>query len=108
MEAFGVGGITKLDMTMLDYPGPDDDSIRGQWRAFEEMKDAGLVSSLAVSKFSPQQLDVVLSDPKTRHRPTVNQLPLTVGYHDAGLVPANAKRGLHVQACAWPYNPETL
>ena len=33
-----------------------------------------------------------------RAKPTVNQLPYCVGYHDPGLVAANQRRGLHVQA----------
>lgn len=99
MRDLGVtGGINELDMIMLDYPGPDADSIRGQWRALEDMKEAGLVRSLAVSNFSPAQLDVILADPKTKHRPTVNQLPYSVGYHDPGAVAANRKRGVFVQA----------
>ena len=96
MEAFGAGNIDQLDMIMLDYPGPDDACIRGQWRAFEEMKTAGLVKTLAVSNFTPKQLDVVCSSKGSR--PTVNQLALCVGYHDAGIIAANARRGVHVQA----------
>ena len=95
-EAFGTGGIDELDMIMLDYPGPDDACIRGQWRAFEEMRKEGRVRSLAVSNFSPQQLDVILAMGGTK--PTANQLAFCVGYHDPGLVGANAKRGVHVQA----------
>ena len=97
MEAFGTGGITHLDMIMLDYPGPSDACIRGQWRAFEEMQSAGLVRSLAVSNFRPAQLDVVCATKKAA-RPVVNQLPLCVGYHDSGVIAANARRGVHVQA----------
>jgi 2,5-diketo-D-gluconate reductase A len=81
----------------LDYPGPSDACIRGQWRAFEEMKAAGLVRSLAVSNFSPRQLDVLCS-PRGATKPAVNQLPLCVGYHDSGIIAANSRRGVHVQA----------
>ena len=44
MKAFGVGGIDYLDQIMLDYPAKDASSILGQWRAFEEMLDAGMYS----------------------------------------------------------------
>ena len=99
MQAFAAGDIASLDMIMLDYPGPDDACIRGQWRAFEEMKAAGLVKSLAVSNFTPRQLDVVLAAAASdQSRPTVNQLPLCVGYHDPGIIAANARRRVHVQA----------
>lgn len=33
-----VGGITYLDSIMLDYPGPDAESIKGQWEALEDMQ----------------------------------------------------------------------
>ena len=68
---------------MLDYPGPDDDALRGQWSAFEEMRKRGEAKSLAVSNFSPAQLDVVLAEAKKgagdAARPTVNQLRLSPG-----------------------------
>ena len=114
MQAFSAGGgITQLDMIMLDYPGPTDECIRAQWQAFEEMQESGLVRSLAVSNFSPQQLDVVCGgrrggssgkggggggDGRRVTQPVVNQLPLCVGYHDPGLIAANARRGIHAQA----------
>lgn len=103
LEAFAVGGIDYVDMIMLDYPGPDADSIRGQWAALEEMAKQGTTRSLAVSNFSPRQLDVILADPKATV-PTVNQLPYGVGfasYYDgkaATVVAENAKRGVLVQA----------
>lgn len=102
MKAFAEGGIDYIDMIMLDYPGPDDDAIRGQWAALEDMKKAGLTRSLAVSNFSPKQLDVILAGKGTV--PTVNQLPYGVGYNDyyrgnaAKVVEENRKRGVLVQA----------
>ncbi len=91
--------IGKLDMIMLDYPGPDAESIQGQWRGLEAMRKDGGVTSLAVSNFSPAQLDVVLKSPGGK--PTVNQLPLGVGYktkQNADLLKENKKRGVLVQA----------
>jgi len=91
--------VGKLDMIMLDYPGPDAESIQGQWRGLENMRKDGGVTSLAVSNFSPQQLDVVLKSPGGK--PTVNQLPLGVGYktkQNAELLRENKKRSVLVQA----------
>ena len=90
--------IGKLDMIMLGLSGPDAESIQGQWRGLENMRKDGGVTSLAVSNFSPQQLDVVLKSPG---KPTVNQLPLGVGYktkQNADLLKENKKRGVLVQA----------
>merc|ERR1740121_2615021 len=99
MEAFSVGGIDYIDMIMLDYPGPDEESIRGQWEALEEMKRAGLTRSLAVSNFSPKQLDILLADNRTTV-PAVNQLAYGVGLRDtdAKAIQENLNRGVAVQA----------
>lgn len=97
LKAFAEGDITYVDQIMLDYPGGDCDSIKGQWKAFEEMLAAGATKSLAVSNFSPKQLDCILSDPAAT-RPVVNQLPYFVGNHDPSAVAENAKRGIVVQA----------
>lgn len=98
MQAFSAGNIDKLDMIMLDYPGPNDDSVRGQWRAFEEMKANQLVDDLAVSNFSPAQLDAILMNPGATTKPTVNQLPFSVAFHPRDILEYNAKRGVHVQS----------
>jgi diketogulonate reductase-like aldo/keto reductase len=98
MAAMAAGNIDKLDMIMLDYPGPNDESIRGQWKAFEEMasKDK-TVDDLAVSNFSPSQLDAILVNPEAT-RPTVNQLPFSVANHPKGILEYNAERGILVQS----------
>jgi 2,5-diketo-D-gluconate reductase A len=104
MDAFAVGGIDYLDQIMLDYPGPDSASIRGQWQAFEEMADQKLTRTLAVSNFDARQLDAVLLDEQgtksTRRKPLVNQLPYGVAYHPPNVLEYNAQRHLLVQAWA--------
>lgn len=97
MQAFSAGKIDKLDMIMLDYPGPNEESIRGQWRAFEEMKANKLVDDLAVSNFSPAQLDAILVNTDATN-PTVNQLPFSVAFHPRDILEYNAKRNVHVQS----------
>jgi len=97
LKAFDAGGIKYVDMIMLDYPAGDCDSIRGQWKAFEEMLASGATRSLAVSNFSPEQLDCILSDPSAT-APVVNQLPYSVRSHEPGVVEENGKRGVLVQA----------
>jgi len=99
MQAMSAGNIDKLDMIMLDYPGPNDESIRGQWRAFEEMKSRDqTVDDLAVSNFSPTQLDAILAAPEARYKPTCNQLPFSVAYHPNGILEYNSERDIFVQS----------
>lgn len=103
------GDIDYLDQIMLDYPGPDCDSIRGQWSAFQEMHAQNLVNTLSLSNFSPDQLDcLLLKNNNLSVRPVVNQLPFSVAYHPSyrqplsaqQIVQANADRGILVQAWA--------
>jgi diketogulonate reductase-like aldo/keto reductase len=94
----GDSPITYLDQIMLDYPGPDGASIQGQWKALEEMHAQGFVKTLAVSNFSPAQLDALLATAVIK--PVVNQLPFSVAYHPGNTVEENRKRGVLVQAWA--------
>merc|ERR1719487_1014608 len=59
-------GVKQLDMIMLDYPAGDCDSIQGQWEAFEDMMKAGKTRSIAVSNFSPTQLDCLINAKMTK------------------------------------------
>lgn len=98
MVAMNSGGIDYLDMIMLDYPGPDSESILGQWGAFQDFQRDGLVTDLAVSNFSNKQLDVVQLDKNTCSFPVVNQLPYSVTNHPKGQIADNAARGILVQS----------
>merc|ERR1711998_105636 len=71
---FGLLNVTMLDMLMLDYPASEDCSaIKGQWRAFEEIYAAKRVRVIAVSNFSPEQLQCITSNASATV-PAVNQM----------------------------------
>lgn len=86
-----------VDMIMLDYPANDCPSILGQWAAFEAMLAANKTRSIAVSNFSPEQLDCIVSN-KSLAVPAVNQMPYSIGSGSDTTVADNAKRGVVVQA----------
>jgi diketogulonate reductase-like aldo/keto reductase len=103
LEAMAVGNIDYLDQIMLDYPGPDSDSIRGQWSSFIDMMEQKYTKTLAVSNFSSKQLQPIvnLDDPTIRrYNPVVNQLPYSVAYHPGNVISENANFGVLVQAWA--------
>ena len=88
-------GVVYLDQIMLDYPAGDCDSIYGQWVAFEEMLQQKGTKSIAVSNFSPEQLDCISNSTV----PAVNQLPYSVGHGSDSAVADNyARGGILVQA----------
>ena len=101
IKAFAAGGVHYLDQMLLDYPpGSDCHYVRGQWRALEDMVLAQQtkVKTLAVSNFSPQQLDCLLQDPELKVPPVVNQLPYNVAYHPKRTLHENQQRSELVQA----------
>ena len=85
-------GLDYMDMIMLDYPASDCGGIVGQWLAFEAMLKSGKTKSIAVSNFSPEQLDCIVSN-KTATVPAVNQMSYSVGSAAKSMVADNAKRG---------------
>jgi len=90
-------GPDHLDMLMLDYPTSGCDGIKGQWRAFEELLKMGRVDTIAVSNFSPDQLQCIASN-KSRTVPAVNQMQYSVGHGGDTVVEDDAKFGTIVQA----------
>jgi len=97
LRAMEIGGISYLDMIMLDAPAKNSEAIQGQWRAFEDMLASGGARSLAVSNFSPEQLDCIFAS-KTPVPPVMNQLRLFAGGFNSSMVHENTKRGLAIQA----------
>ena len=92
------GKIDYLDMIMLDYPCLDAEGIKGQWDAFGAFLDDKHVVHLAVSNFSPSQLDVCAGRREGTLIPTVNQLPFSIANHPKGMMEGNAARNIHVQS----------
>jgi diketogulonate reductase-like aldo/keto reductase len=93
------GNIDKLDMIMLDYPAGDEESIKGQWDAFQDFQRQNLVNDLAVSNFNARQLDSILvNNNNLCSKPLVNQLPLSIANHPTRYLEDNAARGIHVQS----------
>ena len=88
-----------LDMVLLDYPASSCALIRQQWAAFEDAYRATRVRSIAVSNFSPDQLDCILNASDAAVVPALNQMPYSVG-HGADTVVADntARGGIVVQA----------
>ncbi|XP_075066570.1 aldo-keto reductase family 1 member C15-like [Mixophyes fleayi] len=74
---------TPMEMKPGDDPLPVDENgkfifhntdIRDTWKALEECKDAGLVKSIGVSNFNKRQLELILNNPKLKHKPVCNQV----------------------------------
>jgi diketogulonate reductase-like aldo/keto reductase len=62
------------------------------------MKRDKLVESLAVSNFSPEQLDSIYIYKDATTQPTVNQLPYSIANHPKNMIEYNRERGILVQS----------
>jgi len=90
--------MSTLDMLMLDYPAGDDcGAIKGQWQAFEELYAAKRARCIAVSNFSPTQLQCITGNASATV-PAVNQMPYSVGHGQDTVVADDAKLKVVVQA----------
>lgn len=98
------GKIEYLDMIMLDYPCKTEEGVKGQWDSFVDFQNDQHVAHLAVSNFSPRQLDLCINRGPEKNEggesviPTVNQLPYSIANHPPGVVEENNKRGVHIQS----------
>lgn len=93
-------GVGPLDMLLLEYPGRTPAAVRGQWRAMEAAKAAGLTRAVGVSNFALRDLDTILADARTTTRPAVNQVcySLAFGFPYPELRSEHAARRVPLQA----------
>jgi diketogulonate reductase-like aldo/keto reductase len=98
-EQFQILAKKPLDMLMLDYPSRDTDcdGVLGQWKAFEELYADKSVRTIAVSNFSPKQLECLAANASATV-PSVNQMPYSIGHGKDTVVDDDAKFGVVVQA----------
>jgi len=95
------GGIEQpFDMLLLEFPARSRAAIRGQWRAMERARTAGLTRQIGCANFALADLDAVLTDGATRTRPAVNQRCYSLAYPFPypALRAAHAARGVPLQA----------
>lgn len=85
-----------VDLLLIHYPGTKAANAEA-WAALEVALRLNRTRAIGVSNFSPSQLDA-LRETATVWPPAVNQLELSVSYHDDAALAYNKKRGIVVQA----------
>jgi diketogulonate reductase-like aldo/keto reductase len=66
--------IEYVDLYLIHWPVPAHDRYVETWKAFIELRDAGLVRAIGVSNFQPAHLERVIAE--TGETPAVNQIEL--------------------------------
>jgi diketogulonate reductase-like aldo/keto reductase len=76
LRAFGESrvrlGVEYVDLYLIHWPLPRVDRYVDSWRAMIRLRDDGLLNSLGVSNFTPEQIDRLVAE--TGVAPAVNQI----------------------------------
>ncbi|AWB92643.1 aldo/keto reductase [Aeromicrobium chenweiae] len=67
-------GLDHVDLYLIHWPNPSADLFVETWKAFLELREAGLTRSIGVSNFLPEHLDRIVAE--TGVAPAVNQVEL--------------------------------
>jgi 2,5-diketo-D-gluconate reductase A len=72
-----------VDLYLIHWPVPAHDRYVETWKAFIELRDAGLVRAIGVSNFQPAHLERVIAE--TGETPAINQIELHPYFQQHGL-----------------------
>jgi len=67
-------GLDYVDLYLIHWPMPTEDRFVDTWRAFERIRDEGLVRTIGVSNFRIEDLERLQAETETL--PTINQVEL--------------------------------
>ena len=85
-----------VDLYLIHWPAPARDRYVDTWRAFIELKDAGLTRAIGVSNFQPAHLARIVDE--TGVTPAVNQIELHPRLQQPELRREHAERGIVTEA----------
>jgi 2,5-diketo-D-gluconate reductase A len=87
-------GVDQVDLWLVHW-APRGRQLVPVWRAFQELRDAGLTRAIGVSNYSIAQLDELIS--ATGEAPAANQIPWSPSEHNAEHLAASRERGVVVE-----------
>lgn len=89
-------GLDYVDLYLIHWPLPRLDKYVECWQSMRELRDEGLIRTLAVSNFTAEHVDRLIAE--TGEAPAMNQVELHVGFQQAELRRQMAERGVAVQS----------
>jgi 2,5-diketo-D-gluconate reductase A len=87
-------GTDYVDLWLVHWP-PGGLARPDTWRAFQELRDEGLVRAIGVSNYSTTQIDELIE--VTGEAPALNQIPWSPADHDPMVVAEHARRGVALE-----------
>ncbi len=88
--------LSHLDLYLIHWPAPALDRYVETWKAFVELQQEGLVRSIGVSNFEPEQLERVIAE--TGVTPAINQVELHPHFQQVGLRREHERLGILTEA----------
>jgi 2,5-diketo-D-gluconate reductase A len=88
--------LSHLDLYLIHWPVPAHDRYVETWKAFVELQQEGLVRSIGVSNFEPEQLERVIAE--TGVTPAINQVELHPHFQQVGLRREHERLGILTEA----------
>jgi 2,5-diketo-D-gluconate reductase A len=85
-----------LDLYLIHWPVPAHDSYVETWKAFIDLRDAGLVRAIGVSNFQPAHLERLIAE--TGETPAINQVELHPHLQQPGLRHEHEQLGILTEA----------
>jgi diketogulonate reductase-like aldo/keto reductase len=87
-------GLDMVDLWLIHWP-PRGNSSPKVWRAFRELRDAGLIRAIGVSNYDADLIDELIDD--SGEAPAVNQIPWSPWDYSASVLEAHRRRGIVVE-----------
>ena len=88
--------VDHVDLYLIHWPVPAHDRYVETWRAFIDMRDAGLIRDIGVSNFQPDHLRRIIAE--TGEVPAVNQIELHPYFQQRGLRRDHEELGIVTEA----------
>ncbi len=89
-------GLEYVDMYLIHWPRPRLNLYVETWQAMERLRSDGVIRSVGVSNFAPEQLTRLMSEGTVK--PTVNQVECYPGFPQDDLRAFHAEHGIVTQA----------
>ena len=98
LDVLASGGVERLDMLLLERAGLDCGSVRGQWKALEDVRAFGSINALGVCNFDLEQIDCMLARANVRPQLHQCQYTLAIRLAHAEVRRAHEQRGIRLMA----------
>jgi diketogulonate reductase-like aldo/keto reductase len=88
--------LDRVDLYLIHWPVPAHDLYVETWRAFIDLRDQGLITSIGVSNFQPAHLGRIVQE--TGEVPAINQIELHPYFQQHGLRREHEDLGILTEA----------